>query len=129
MGYVDVVEGVRATIAAHAHAQDDGRTEDLVALYVPEGVVEVPGMGTFEGADALRDAFKGWEPQAPQRHMITNTVVSDWSEDSARALSDVVFVARGDAGWSVQVVGRYDDTFEHRDGAWLISRRSMQFMM
>ena len=29
--YADVVEGVRATIAAYAQALDDGRTDDIVA--------------------------------------------------------------------------------------------------
>src|SRR5438105_15529330 len=111
MAYADVVEGVRATIAAHAQAQDDGRTDDLVALYTPDGAVEVPDMGTFEGTDALRKTFAGWEPQLPQRHMIVNTLVTDWNEQEAKAVSDVVFVLKGEAGWGVQVVARYHDTF------------------
>jgi uncharacterized protein (TIGR02246 family) len=127
--YAEVVEGIRATIAAHAHAQDDGRAEDLAALYCRDGAVEVPGMGTYEGADALREAFASWQPQAPQRHIVVNTVVTDWNDDEARATSDVVFVQRGESGWAVQVVGRYDDTFQHRDGAWLLRRRKMQFIM
>jgi ketosteroid isomerase-like protein len=127
--YVEVVEGVRATIAAHAHAQDDGRADDLAVLYTPDGVVDVPGIGTFEGAEALRNVFAGWQPQGPQRHLVVNTLVTDWSNDEAQATSDVVFVARGESGWSVQVVGRYFDTFQKSDGAWLLSRRKMEFTM
>ena len=33
----DVVEGVRATIAAYAQALDDSRTEDIVATFCPDG--------------------------------------------------------------------------------------------
>ena len=46
MSYADVAEGIRATLAAYAHALDDGRTDDVVATFCPDGAVEIPGMGT-----------------------------------------------------------------------------------
>jgi SnoaL-like domain len=58
--FAEVAEQVRALLAALAQAQDDGRTEDLVALYAQDGIVDVPGLGTFAGAGALREAFAGW---------------------------------------------------------------------
>jgi hypothetical protein len=58
--FAEVAEQIRALLAALAQAQDDGRTEDLVSLYAEDGVVDVPGLGTFAGADALREAFAGW---------------------------------------------------------------------
>jgi uncharacterized protein (TIGR02246 family) len=126
-GFVEVVEGIRATIAAHAQAQDDGRTDDMVALYTPDGVVEIPGMAALEGADALRAAFDEWKPQLPQRHIVTNTVVTEFSDEQAKATSDVVFVQRGESGWAVQMVARYHDTFQHTDGVWLLRRRTDEF--
>src|SRR5207245_6233482 len=36
--YADVVEGIRATIAAYTQALDDGRTDDVVATYCDDGV-------------------------------------------------------------------------------------------
>ena len=125
--FADVVAGIRAVLAAHAQAQDDGRTDDLVALYCPDGVVEVPDVGTFEGADALRAAFGGWAPQLPQRHIVVNTVVTEWTVEDADATSDVVFTQKGESGWTVQVVGRYHDSFRVIDGAWRIRRRLMNF--
>lgn len=127
--FADVIEGIRATIAAHAQAQDDGRTDDLVALYCPDGAVEVPDMGTFEGTEVLRDTFAGWAPQLPQRHIVVNTLVTDWSDNRATATSDVVFVQKGESGWAVQVVGRYHDVFQQTDGAWRLRRRTMKFEM
>jgi SnoaL-like domain len=127
--YAEVVEQVRATLAALAHAQDDGRTDDLVALYTADGGVEVPGVGTFKGAQTLSEAFVGWKPAKPQRHMIVNTVVTEWDDDHAKATSDVVFVQRGETGWAVQVVSRYYDTFRNHGGKWLLHWRSMQFIM
>ncbi|MDH6217937.1 nuclear transport factor 2 family protein [Streptomyces pseudovenezuelae] len=118
-----VATGVRAVIGAHTQAQDAGRTDDVVALYTPDAVLELPGTDPIEGHDALREAFKGWAPTQPQQHLVGNTVVTPTTDDGATAVSDVVFFQRGDTGWAVQVVGHYEDTFRHTDGTWLIQRR------
>ena len=47
--FADVAEGVRATIAAYTHALDDGRTDDVVATFCPDGVVRHPGHGHPRG--------------------------------------------------------------------------------
>lgn len=44
-----VVAGVRAVIRTHTQAQDAGRTDDVVALYTPDAVLELPGMDPIEG--------------------------------------------------------------------------------
>ena len=125
--FADVAEGVRATLAAYVQALDDGRTDDIVATFCPDGVIETEGMGTHQGHDALREAYAGWAPRRPQRHLVLNTLVSDWSDDEARATSDVIFILQGDAGWAIQVVGRYHDTL-HRDGdTWRFHRRAAEF--
>jgi ketosteroid isomerase-like protein len=126
--FADVLAGIRVAVAAHAQAQDDGRTDDLVELYCTDGAVEVPDVGVFEGRDVLRETFAGWAPQLPQRHVVTNTVVTDWDEREAVATSDVVFLQKTDAGWSVQVVGRYHDRFRNDAGTWRIARRQMNFV-
>ncbi|WP_460062908.1 nuclear transport factor 2 family protein [Streptomyces sp. YKOK-I1] len=118
-----VAAGVRAVIGAHTQAQDAGRTDEIVALYTPDGVLELPGTAPLQGHDALRAAFKGWEPTQPQLHLVSNTVVSSTGADEATAVSDVVFLQRGESGWAVQVVGHYDDTLRRVDGAWLLQRR------
>jgi uncharacterized protein (TIGR02246 family) len=122
-----VTAGVKATIAAQAHAQDDGRTDDLVALYTEDAVIVVPGVATLEGREAIRTAFNEWKPQTPQRHMVSNIIVTEWDATTAKATSDVVFVQKGEAGWSVQIVGRYYDTFALIDGTWLFTRREDEF--
>src|SRR5438105_15193627 len=90
--YARVVEGVRATMAAYTQALDDGRTDDVVATYCPDGVFEMPGLGTFEGHAALRDAYAGWTPRRPQRHLVVNTLVPDWNHRAANALRHIVCV-------------------------------------
>jgi hypothetical protein len=125
--FAEVAEGVRATLAAYTHALDDGRTDDVVATFCADGAIEIPGLGTHEGHDALRAAYGKWTPRRPQRHLVLNTHVTGWSDGEATALSDVVFLLLGDGGWSVQLVGRYHDVL-HRDGAtWRFHRRRASF--
>lgn len=126
--YADVAEGIRATIAAYTHALDDGRTDDIVSTFCPDGAVDIPGMGTHEGHDALRDAYTRWKPRRPQRHLVVNTLVTEWDDHEAHATSDVVFLLQGDAGWAVQVVGRYRDVLHHVDGTWRFHRRVAEFV-
>jgi hypothetical protein len=126
-GFADVAEGVRAVIAAYTQALDDGRTDDVVGTFCPDGVCDIPGMGTHEGHDALRRAYAGWAPRRPQRHLVLNTLVTRWSDDEAEAFSDVVFIRNGDAGWAIQLVGRYHDTLHRDGGTWLFHRRVATF--
>ena len=126
--YAEVVEGIRATMAAYTHALDDGRTDDIVATFCPDGVCEMPGMGTYVGHDALRAAYSEWKPQRPQRHLVLNTLVTDWNDHEATALSDVVFVLKGDSGWAIQVVGRYHDILNQDDGTWRFQSRVATFV-
>jgi SnoaL-like domain len=131
--YAEVVEGIRATIAAYTHALDDGRTDDIIATFCPDGVVEIPGMGTHVGTDALRAAYTKWKPRKPQRHLVVNTLVTDWNDEEASATSDVVFLLQGDAGWAIQIVGRYHDTLHYYDSdqdgrTWRFHRRSAEFV-
>ena len=65
-----------------------------------------------------------WKPRRPQRHLVVNTLVTDWNDHEANAISDVVFLLQGDAGWAIQVVGRYHDTLHHDDGTWRFHRRA-----
>ena len=123
--YTEVVEGVRAAIAAYTQALDDGRTDDVLATYVPDGVFDMPGMGTFQGHDELRTTYDGWKPQRPQRHLVVNTLLTDWSAETATASSDVVFMVQGKAGWSVGFVARYTDTLRCVAGTWKFERRAV----
>ena len=126
--YAEVVEGVRATIAAYTHALDDGRTDDVVATFCPDGGVDIPGMGTHEGHDALREAYSRVKPRRPQRHLVVNTLVTDWNDHEANAVSDVIFVLKGDSDWAIQLVGRYHDTLHNEGGTWRFHHRAATFV-
>ena len=126
--YADVVEGVRAALAAYTQALDDGRTDDVVATFCTDGACDIPGLGTHQGHEALRAAYSQVVPRRPQRHLVLNTLVTSWSDDAATAVSDVVFMLQGKDGWATRLVGRYDDTL-HRDGdTWRFHRRAAAFV-
>lgn len=122
-----VTAAIRNVIGVHTQAQDAGRTEDVVALYTKDGVVELPGTDPIEGHDAIREAFTAWAPTKPQLHLAANTVVTSWSEDEAVAETDVAFTQRGDEGWAVLIAGHYTDTFRRENDTWLIHRRSTTY--
>ena len=126
--FAEVAEGVRATIASYTQALDDGRTDDVVATFCADGGCDIPGFGTYEGHDPLRAAYDKWKPRRPQRHLVLNTLVTDWNEHEAHATSDVVFLLQGDAGWAIQLVGRYEDTLHRAGGSWRFHHRAATFV-
>ncbi len=128
MTYADVVERIRAALAAYTQALDDGRTDDVVATFCEDGAVDLPGMGTHVGHDALRAAYTKWKPRQPQRHLVLNTHVTEWNDHEATAISDVVFLLKRDAEWAVQLVGRYHDTLHCHGGEWRFHRRTAEFL-
>ncbi len=123
----EITAAVQAAIARYTHALDDGRTDDVVASYCADGAFELPGTGTFEGHDALRAAYAGWVPTRPQRHLVSNTLVTSWDDHEATATSDVVLLVEGGQGWAVRFVARYADVLHPADDGdgWLFHRRTV----
>jgi hypothetical protein len=126
--YAEVVAGVGAAIAAYTLALDDGRTDDVVATFCADGSVDIPGLGTHVGHDALRAAYARIAPRRPQRHLVLNTLVTDWNDHEASAISDVVLLLKGESSWSVQLVGRYNDALHCADGTWRFHERKAEFV-
>lgn len=131
MSHIDpaVAEEVRNTIAAYAQALDAGQTGDIVETFTPDGVSEIQGVGTFTGHDELRAGYAGMAPTAPQLHLVGNICVTSATPDQATAVSNVLFVRRGESGWTAHVVGRYEDTLRPHDGRWRFSKRIATFRM
>ncbi|MFG1923319.1 nuclear transport factor 2 family protein [Cryptosporangium sp. NPDC048952] len=130
--FADVHAGVLATIAAHSQAQDDGRVEDMVALYRADAIVEIPGIATLTGADAIRAAFSqpAWQPDPakPQRHIVSNTVLTKWDDHTAEATSDVVMLTFDGTAWAPAIVARYHDRFSESGGRWLLTGRVDEYV-
>jgi ketosteroid isomerase-like protein len=129
MTHAAVVVGVQATLASYAHALDSGRTDDLVALFCDDGTAEIAGVGTFHGHDAIRAAYAGMVPTAPQVHMVANTEVTSWTEEEATAISDFTLLQRGASGWQIPVTGRYVDILRRSEGgSWKFFSKTVTFV-
>jgi hypothetical protein len=126
--FADVAEGVRAAIAAYTLALDDGRVDDIVATFCPDGGCNIPGLGAHQGHDELRTAFEAVRPQVPQRHLVLNTLVTESDDDAASATSDVLFMLRTGSQWSVLMVGRYRDTLHRDGGSWRFHHREVEWI-
>jgi ketosteroid isomerase-like protein len=115
--------GVQTAIAAYAHAIDAGRTEAIPDLFTEDGVAEITGQGTFEGREAIGKAYAAFTPQAPQLHLVGNTLLTSPPGDEVTASSNLVLFVRGEEGWAVQLVGTYEDTLVRVGDVWKFRRR------
>jgi 3-phenylpropionate/cinnamic acid dioxygenase small subunit len=122
------VQGISQTIATYTQALDDGRTDDIVATFCADGSVDIPFIGAHQGHAALREIYAKLVPQVPQRHLVVNTLVTDADDHEARAVSDIVFLLRREAGWAVQLVGRYTDTLHQTKAGWRFHHRAAEFV-
>lgn len=98
-------EQIRDTIARYAHCVDGGRFDELVDLFVPDGVLEVEGEAPHRGRNAIRAFVTGVGDDiaasrgAPRiRHHVGNVLVDLDGPDRARARS--YFLAVTDTGVS-----------------------------
>ena len=121
-------EAIRHTIASYTYAADRGRFDDLVALFAPDGVLDVHGVGgaRAEGRDAIAHFFTGVNtdvvesaPPGRMQHHVSSVWIDLTSESAARASSYfTVFTGAGVDHW-----GRYRDALVLGDGRWLFAHR------
>lgn len=117
---------IRDLMGAYAQALDDGRTDDVVATFTPDATVALPGRDVLRGHDAIRQAYAGMVPRRPQRHVVSNTVVTVVDDNNAHASSDLLVLGKGESGWTVQFVGRYTDELRRHEGAWRFAARTLE---
>lgn len=116
---------IRGLIAAYCHALDDGRTEDLVAMFVPDGTATLPRTPPLRGHDALRAGYAAMVPAVPQRHVVTNIHVREYDAGRATVVSDMVLLVKGERAWTVRLVGRYTDVLRQEGDEWLFESREL----
>lgn len=124
-GYADTVARISTTLAAYAHALDDGRTADVVATFVPQGRSVLPGHHPLEGHEALHEAYAGLVPTAPQRHVLSNIEVVEIGDGVATVVSDLVVLGKRDKRWAVMFLGRYTDRLRADGDRWLFESREL----
>jgi uncharacterized protein (TIGR02246 family) len=120
-----VEDAVRRTLAEYCQTVDDGRFEEFAALWAPEAVVRLPGQ-EVRGREAIRAWIEAAQPPERRgRHLTLNTVLDDVGAAEVTAVSDFVFLGRGER-WEVRVVGRYHDELVPLGGRWVFRARTIE---
>jgi 3-phenylpropionate/cinnamic acid dioxygenase small subunit len=122
-------EQIRDTIARYAHTVDGGRFDELVELFVPDGVLEVEGGPAHRGREAIRAFVTGTGRDlaagtgSPRiRHHVGNLLIELEGSDRARACC--YFLAVTDRG--VDHWGRYRDDLVRAGDGWRFARRRVR---
>jgi hypothetical protein len=127
-------ECIRDLVARYNANGDSGRFAQVLELFAPDAVMEIPnGDGTvrrYEGREAIEAMLSstkaGWDdtlaahdPTHHVRHYTATHQIDIEDEHHARGRAYyAVLMAHGLDHW-----GRYVDEYEERDGRWLFTRR------
>lgn len=108
-------------INRHGHLVDAGRLDELGEILTEDITYETSGHDTSRGLDALREAALALGAANPVGHHVTNIVITEIDDHSARVASKGIgIMADGRAGSAV-----YDDVVVRRPAGWRISRRTV----
>src|SRR4051812_34434013 len=105
-------DGIRRTIAQYVQFLDDQRFDELVDLFVEEGVLDAIGKSRRQGKAELRKLYEAnRDPNRAARvkHLTFNSII-DVAGTTARSTSDFIEIAKTDSGAVISRAGRYVDT-------------------
>ena len=89
---------IRELLAKYCFALDDGRFEDMAALFVPDGVWETAfGTGTGRAGIVAQAKSIATEPRPRRVHLTTNTVI-ELNGETATAQSNWLLFQNTPAG-------------------------------
>ena len=107
-------------VARYANLNDEGRWEELAALYAEDGVMTRPSAPDVEilGRAAILAAFRARPPRTT-RHFCSNVVIDVEDADHARGTSAVVLYT----GATPPAVGSFHDRFVRTAEGWRFRER------
>ena len=135
MGFVEDRLEILDLLGRYAHAYDSGDRTALEQLFTEDAELRIVGdvgqvPATMTGRGAIADGLIGkWTTIKPEqrRHVATNLVVLEQTDDTAHAASYFVLVATSGGPPTVLSTGRYEDELvKEPDGRWRIRLRVAQ---
>lgn len=110
-------------INLHGHLTDAGELDRAGELFTPDVVYDVTdlGFGSLHGTEAIREAALALGDANPVGHHVTNVVVTEVDDRSARVQSKGIGIRTDGTAGSVV----YDDVVTRRPDGWKISRRTV----
>ena len=116
---------ISRVLARYCHLIDDGRFDDVVALFTADGSFAFGDLAATGHAE-LRSWFEQMQPPELRGKHLTTNVVVEVDGDEAVVVSDFVFFAFRERRLVPMVAGRYRDELTRVDGGWLIRRRDSE---
>jgi 3-phenylpropionate/cinnamic acid dioxygenase small subunit len=114
-------EKVRELFARFCHSIDEGRYEEWVGTFTPDGVFDSPVAGRHAGRAGLlkftRDLAASDMGKATQRHLVTNLIIS-LEDDRGTALCNLTVYVTRDGATSLLLVGGYNTELRKVGGEW-----------
>lgn len=123
-------EAIANLMGRYTQAYDLDRLGEMKACFTDDAVMTMQiadgdQIGRFEGSDAIvqmmTEAHQGQDDV--RRHVITNVVVDDVSDTSARAVSYLTLLTISDGKVNLLTTGRYEDELVRTDDQWLFRKR------
>jgi len=112
---------IRELATRYNHAIDDGRAEDWVATFVPDGTFESTALGVHTGIEALRAFAAGYIAAFTGRHCTSDHVV-EVDGDEARSRCYLILVNNASAP-IVSTTAVYDDVLRRTPDGWRFVHR------
>lgn len=124
-------------VARYAVHMDAGEFDALEALFAEDasydiapdpGIVPVPIHGSRAIRDALEQRYREVVQTAQRRHVMSNTVIDELGETTARSRTflTVLSVPKDGGGVELRGTGVYVDSFERRGGRWQFTARLLE---
>jgi len=119
-------QAIRRLVASYCYCLDEGRFDDLGALFAGDGTWEAQ-YGKATGPAAIAGFLAELVPATPRRrHFVTNTLI-DPVPGGARSTSYYLVVRDSESGPMVSVAGTYhDDLVRDASGAWKFAYRRLE---
>jgi len=121
-------DAIREVLAEYCFRLDDGRVDDMAALFTLDGTWDTAfGAATGRAAIAAlvaRIRARAAQPAPRGIHLVTNIVIA-LDGAHARVRSNWAVVQSGPDGPRVGAVGLYADDMVKQDGAWLFKYRKI----
>jgi hypothetical protein len=114
---------IRELVARYNYAIDEGRPEEWVATFVPDGTFESSALGRHTGPEALLAFAKGYIAAVKGRHCTSDFVI-DIDGDDARSRCYLIAVNNA-AAPIVSATAVYEDVLRRTADGWRFVHRKV----
>jgi hypothetical protein len=115
---------IRELVARYNYAIDEGRAEEWVATFVPDGTFESSALGKHTGREALLMFAKGYIEAFPGRHCTSDFVI-EINGDEARSRCYLIAVNNGTTPPSILATAVYEDVLRRTGDGWRFVHRKV----